>query len=295
MIRPQSDDYHHLQITNSNTKAPLTAYTIDIEGNLTISGTAVLSVSVRPNPITIAGNWVNYATGGFTEGTTSVTFDGVTQAITCTAGTENFFDVTFSGTGTVTANPHLDIANDIVISGTAVLAPAAGNNIFVFDDWTNYGTAGFTEGTSHVQFDGTGAQVMTNTAGTENFYDVTFTTSGTTTANPHLDIANDIVISGTAVLAPAAGNNIYVFDDWTNYGTAGFTEGTSNVQFDGTGAQVITNTVGTENFYNVTFTTSGTTTANPHLDIANDIVISGTAVLAPAATRNIYVFDDWTN
>ena len=301
MIRPQTDDYHHLEITNTpldgaSVKTPLSSYVIDIAGNLTISGSASLDVDAQNNNITIAGNWINTSSVGFVEGTETVDFDGAgAQFITCsTILTESFYDLIFSNSGTTTINPHLDIEDDIVISGTAVMAPVATRNIFVGDDWTNYATGGFTENDSHVQFDGGGDQTITCTAGTENFYDVTFKNAGTVTANPHLDIEDDIAIEDAAILAPAATRNIFVGDDWTNYATGGFTEGTSTVEFDGGADQSISNAGGTENFYNVSFTNGGTTSSNAMIDVANDITFTGTAVLNPN-NNTVFVGRHWAN
>ncbi len=292
---PVNNDYHDLNLENTGNKT--TDFHLDIAGDLNIVNTAVLVPDANRN-INIEGSWISYGTAGFTEGTTAyVQFDGTgVQGITSGSGTENFYDVKFTNTGSTTLNDHLDVARNIDIENTATLIPAVNQNINIGGSWSNHGTSGFTEGSSaYVEFDGTGAQSITNGDGTENFYDVKFTSTGTTTANDHLDVANNVDIENTATLAPAASQNINIAGNWTNHGTNGFTEGNSIVNFDGTGTQGITSGSNTENFYDVKFTNTATTTANDHLDVARNLDIENSAILAPAANQNINIAGNWTN
>src|SRR5205823_4891588 len=105
------------------------------------------------------------------------------------------------------------------ISGTAILTGSTGT-INVGGNWTNYGQAGFTEGTGTVNFNGA-AQAI-NTVGGETFNNVIFTNTGTKTPVLPMTANADLTISGSAILDGSTGT-INVGGNWTSYGQAGFT------------------------------------------------------------------------
>ena len=74
---------------------------LDIDGNLIIANNSTLDT--ENNTITIAGNWTNNngtASAGFTEGTSTVTFNGAGgQTINQTGTTETFHHVNINTTG----------------------------------------------------------------------------------------------------------------------------------------------------------------------------------------------------
>jgi len=92
--------YHHLTLSTSGTKTMDAS--LDINGNLTLSGTAELDVTSTPYNITLGGNWVNnstYSSGPFNEYTGKVTFNGsTTQTIGGTISDETFYDLEVNNT-----------------------------------------------------------------------------------------------------------------------------------------------------------------------------------------------------
>ena len=88
-----------------------------------------------------------------------------------------------------------------------------------------------------------------------SFYNVSVAANTTTLLNA-MTLNNNLNITGTAVLAPVA-NTINIGGNWSDYGTSGFTEATSTVNFDGTGLQTITTPSG-EKFNNLIVNNSGT-------------------------------------
>ena len=197
-----------------------------------------------------------------------------------------------ANSGIKTSSHNLDIAGDLTISETAILSPLESVQIDLAGNWTNYGTVGFSEGTSTVNFDGNGNQVVNTILGTEHFYDVIFSVSGIKTLNPTLDVANDLSIANSAQAHPIQ-KTTTVGGNWTNYNPIGFIEGTGTVVFDGA-AQQITNTSGSEEFHHLTFTNSGIKITTCALTVAQNLTISSDATL-DCGGNTIAVGGDWIN
>jgi hypothetical protein len=119
-------------------------------------------------------------------------------------------------------------------------------------DWTYIsGTVDATTNTSTLVFGGNNLAI---TSAGMNFYNTTFTTNTSTLAN-NFSVNNNLTIGGLSVLAPGS-NTINLGGKWTNWGTLGFNEATSTINFNGTALQTIT-TPGGENFTNVIVNNSG--------------------------------------
>jgi hypothetical protein len=210
----------------------------------------------------------------------SVTFDG--SSASSIIGPTAFYDLNIDKTGaTVTANSSFSIIHDLEIN-SGVLDPDV-NAIEIGGNWTNnVGTAGFTEGTGTVTFNGSNeADITTN----ETFYNLTLDKTnpqyyaleimdGVTinvtnnlnitdatiemNAGSTLNIDNNFVIALNAGLNALGdtGLNIYVGGDWTNNNTIydswkGFNPGTSTVTFNGSAEQIMDTNCANENFYNL--------------------------------------------
>ncbi|MFH0865179.1 MAG: T9SS type A sorting domain-containing protein, partial [Bacteroidota bacterium] len=112
----------YFNLTLSNTSGVQQTKTLsanaDVDGNLTISGLAVLSVSTFD--MTVAGNWNNSSTAAdpFTQGTRTVTFDG--------ASAQNIFN-TGNANGTVFNNVTI---NNSSLNGVTLVAPTNVNSAF---------------------------------------------------------------------------------------------------------------------------------------------------------------------
>ena len=104
--------YKNLLLSNLSTKQLSTSGTLNVGGDLTITGGIL---DIQTNNIDLKGNWENYSQAGFTEGIQKVTFSGTAkQTIQCIGG-EQFYDVdiTNSTIAGVELNTDLIISNDL--------------------------------------------------------------------------------------------------------------------------------------------------------------------------------------
>ncbi|UPT65626.1 MAG: T9SS type A sorting domain-containing protein [Sphingobacteriales bacterium JAD_PAG50586_3] len=121
--------YFHTIFSGSGAKTLRAATTVN--GNLAISGAAILDVSASNYLLNIKGNWTNSSLPGsslapFNARTGTVTFTGnAPQTITSSAyaGGNSFYNLTFNNTAT--SIPQILIANDDNATGTLTLT--AGN------------------------------------------------------------------------------------------------------------------------------------------------------------------------
>jgi hypothetical protein len=91
------------------------------------------------------------------------------------------------------------------------------------------------------------------------------------TINSTLNVLRDITILSPTVLNQS-GFDINIGGDWNSYGSAGFTEGTANVNFNGAGLQKI-NCSSDEDFYNLTIQNASTdgVELNSNVNVANNL------------------------
>lgn len=120
------------------------------------------------------------------------------------------------------------------------------------------------------------------------FYDLVLnSTSNTTTVGYGIDLEGSVTIEAGSTLEAGTFTHT-VAGNWTNNGT--FSNGTSNIRFDGT-----TQSIGTSNFYNLEFSVTGTKTIQGNLQINNNVLVSaGTSTISAVANRVIEVFGDFT-
>jgi hypothetical protein len=221
---------------------------LTVTGTLTTMGSSNLSINTPTagaNGIEAQGNITINNTGTTGGGTGGILIDGTAN--------QTFSSTSSSGQGWL---PYITIqktAGTLTMSGT----------ISETRNWTyTSGTVDATTNASTVVFGGHNLNVKSNGM---SFYNVNAISNNTTLGN-NMTTAGSVTISGTGVLIAGA-RTLNVGGNWTDYGTAGFTEGTSTVNFDGSGLQTIT-TPGGEEFYNLTTNNSGT-----GLFLNNDITI----------------------
>ena len=90
--------------------------TIYINGNLTIANTNSLStiLDLNNNSVSLKGNWINYSSSGFTEGTGMVSFAGtVAQTIT---GAEIFNKIEINNANGVTINNYILVSTELKLT-----------------------------------------------------------------------------------------------------------------------------------------------------------------------------------
>lgn len=253
--------------------------TIVVQNNFT----QTLGDFTPPANLNIGGNYTHDG-GTFTPGTGTVTFNGTGSQVISSAsfGTESFYNLTVnkaSGTVSTGANPTtIAIANNytqtqgnfnapatVTIGANATLTAGtltAGNLIDIKGNWTNNG-ATFAPATSTVTFTGTGAQAINGTAVSQTFYNLTINktagqtlTTGGSTAT--LNIQNNYTQT-QGNFTPIANGTTNVGGNWS-HDAGTFTPNTGTVNFNGSGAELITSSLlATETFYRLSITkTAGT-------------------------------------
>ena len=254
-------------------------------GNYTISGSISLNniefLANTNRTFTIPAATTLTALGDFTM--------AGTRRITINTGNVNingniFLKNTFA-TGGGTATLHILGAGNQAMDGTAiaisqnrlpfvVINKTGGTltlkgNISESRDWTyTSGTVDASSFASTVVFGGNNLNV---TSAGMNFYNV-ISTGNTVTLTNNLNVQNNLTITGGRI-APNA-NTINLGGNWNDYGTAGFTEATSTVNFNGTALQTIVSPGG-EDFTNLTVNNSGVgIQLNNNVTIATNITMT---------------------
>jgi fibronectin-binding autotransporter adhesin len=206
--------------------------TITAAGNLTLAGTARLTLNT--GNINVNGNII----------LTNTAANGGGSAIINIVGTANEI---MDGTALAITQNLLPFVNITKTGGTLTLK----GNISESQDWTyNSGTVDAASFTSTLIFGGNNLNV---TSAGMSFNNILVTGNAITLVN-NLTANNNITITGGHI-APGA-NMINIAGNWNDYGTAGFTEATSTVNFNGSALQTITSPGG-ENFTNFTVSNSG--------------------------------------
>ena len=250
------------------------AHAIDVEGNITIQNTAVLGNATSTGTINIGGNWSAVNAASFVQGSRTVNFDGAgAQTITNSSGTETFGNLTLSGGGIKSSSNLIDIDGNLLIAATTAQFSVT-NNINLSGNWTvtSTNTDPFVEGTYTVTLDGAGAQaISTVLAAGETFNNLTLSGSGIVSNTSILDINGNLLISGSGQLS--ASNDISLAGNWnvTGSNTNPFIEGTRTVTFDGNTQTLNTSVAAGETFYNLTISNTG---ASPLITLSKNVTVS---------------------
>ncbi|MGC3945918.1 MAG: hypothetical protein QM762_15570 [Chryseolinea sp.] len=185
----------------------------------------------------------------------------------------------------------VDVAGAVTIQNTAVLGGTGSVN--VGGNWSAVDGSSYLQGTRTTTFDGTG-QTISNTSGTEVFYNLSLAGSGTKSSSNIFDVDNNLAISGSAQLSLTT--DLTVGGNWTVTSSNGdpFVEGTRKVTLDGSGAQVISSSLASgETFYKLEITGAGAKSNNNTINITNDFVLDGTATTQLSGAGNINIGGDW--
>ncbi len=206
--------------------------TITAAGDLTLAGTARLTLNT--GNINVNGNVFLTNTAANGGGSATINIVGSANEI-------------LDGTALAITQSLLPFVNITKTGGTLTLK----GNISESQDWTyNSGTVDAASFTSTVIFGGNNLNV---TSAGMSFNNILVTGNAITLVNS-LTANNNITITGGHITP--VGNTINIAGNWNDYGTAGFTEATSTVNFNGSALQTITSPAG-ENFTNLTVNNSG--------------------------------------
>ena len=232
-----SHSLNHVTLEGSNnyTFTVSTGTVLTVTGTLSTIGASNIFISTP-----VAGAVAIQAQGDINISNTSTTGGGQGMILINGTSAQAFTDNSSASQGLL---PYVKIQKT---SGTLTMSGI----ISVSRDFV-YSSGTVNAGTSTVVFGGNSLSV---TSAGMSFYNVSVTTNTTTLLNS-LTLNNNLTISGSAILAPGS-NTINVGGNWSNWGSGGFTEATSTVNFNGTALQTITTTSG-ENFTNLTVNNSG--------------------------------------
>lgn len=219
------------QGNTNNTFNVNTGTVLTLTGILTTTGSANVVLNT-----TVAGATAIQAQGDINFNNTSTGSGGTGLILINGTGDQAF-------TGTAAAlRGQLPFITVQKLSGTLTISGV----ISVSRTWTwSSGIVDAVTNSSSVVFGGNNLNIVS--AGM-NFYNVTVS-SNTSTLGNDMTVEGNLTINGSGVLA-AGSRTINLSGNWTNRGTAGFTEATSTVRFNGSSWQNII-TTGTENFTNV--------------------------------------------
>jgi CSLREA domain-containing protein len=275
-ITPGSMTFNNVIINTGGSSLTVTAGTMDINANLTITTTSSIA-----GAITVAGNLSSADTTVI--GTGTITLDGAGAQTIDTTGGGDLPNGTLtinkaSGTATLASNLTLNGAGqDLTITQGALdlagfnLTLTAAGDVLTVDANGALRLQGGEIITASTKTFNAGSTVIYNGAGAygslaagNNYHHLTFNGAGSWTHTSALDVNGNLTItSGTL---SSGGQNVNVAGNWSNSGT--YTSGANTVTLDGTnqsinGSTTFNNlTKSVASAATLTFAASSTTTVN---------------------------------
>ena len=225
------------------------------------------------------------------------------EAMFKVTGTGSFYNIDFRGDVNKRLHNDITVDNNLYIRGNGDLiggTSSSGKNITIKGDWWQQsGKNNFTHANGTVTFSGSSNQNITSN---NNFRNVIINnTSGVSLVNDLTNITSTLTINSgstfdingqdlTAVTLVNNGNLQLLGSETVNITTMDTDSGT--VTYDGSGA---TGLAAGDNYYNLIFNQSGTSTLDTNLDVNGSVSISSGSLDASASNYNINVGGDWTN
>ena len=225
------------------------------------------------------------------------------EAMFKVTGTGSFYNIDFRGDVNKRLHTDITVDNNLYIRGNGDLiggTSSSGKNITIKGDWWQQsGKNNFTHANGTVTFSGSSNQNITSN---DNFRNVIINnTSGVSLVNDLTNITSTLTINSgstfdingqdlTAVTLVNNGNFQLLGSETVNITTMDTDSGT--VTYDGSGA---TGLAAGDNYYNLIFNQSGTSTLDTNLDVNGSVSISSGTLDASASNYNINVGGDWTN
>jgi hypothetical protein len=225
------------EAVSNSTLTVSTGTILTINGTMTTAGSANIYFNT-----TVAGATAIQALGNIIINNTAAGGGGNGQILINGTGNQLFSSTAAAGQGWM---PLLTIQK---ITGTLTLSGI----ITESRNWTY--TSGIVDAVTNATTVVFGGNNLTVSSGTMNFYHV-IVNANTATLTGNLVVKGNLTVNGTGILAPGA-NTIFLAGNWTDRSTAGFTEATSTVNFNGAITQTIT-TPGGENFNNMVVNNTG--------------------------------------
>ncbi|KAA3616964.1 MAG: T9SS C-terminal target domain-containing protein [Calditrichaeota bacterium] len=239
---------------------------LTISGDLSIYGTLT---SFGTDTITVAGDYEN--NGVLNPSTGTFIFNGVDQSLNSggTSSTKRFNNLVITGNSSVVLSAqNLQVNKNITIdSGSSLDVSSSNRTVFVGGAWANSGTFTYRAGT--VEFNSNSAQSVSG-SGTNDFYNIEFSGTGTKTLSGSIDVNGSITINSGATVN--GGNAIVTLEiNFTNNGS--FTGGTGTITFDRNGAQSISGN-STPTFNNIYFGGNNGKTLYVNINVTGELRVN---------------------
>lgn len=264
-------------------------YDLDVNGDLTIgsgAGAGALIVSSTTSEITVGGSWSRGTNGIFSNGSSTVTFDASSGAVTINPITSAFNNVVINGSATfnwqgaaTTISGNLTLTDGTFNPSTNNYTINLSGNVIrtggTFSTSTNGtvsligGNQAITDGTfRNLEIAGTLNKTFNNTNVIVGTLDIT--TTLVTAAGATLDMQGNVTINlGGTFNDSGNGSHTFSGATWTNSGTY---SGSGTITFNRSGNQ----DVGASTFYNLAFAGTGVKTLAGNLSIGNNLTIGDT-------------------
>jgi len=173
---------------NSGAILTLNGRNLDVDGDITITGT--LTISNSTDTVWAGGAWTR--SGTFNNGSSIVVFDANNGVRDITNGAFN--DVTFDGNATFLLASNMTVADDFTILNGTFDVSTSNRALSVGGDWSNSGT--FTPRNGTVTLNASSGTIPVNTGGTANAF-------------------NNLIVNASSVTYQLVTNNMAVNGDMT--------------------------------------------------------------------------------
>jgi hypothetical protein len=201
---PVGSQYYNLTISGNPKNLP---------NNLTILNdfNILTDTDLSSKNLTVGGNWISTVFNVTANISTFVTFNGTTQSISRSSGSEVIGNATFAGSGTKTLSGNLGFHAFVINSGVTV--NGGSGTIIISRNWTDNGT--FIPSTSTVRIAGGGAQTITRSTGTETFNILEIAGNGAKTLGSNISIANTLSFTSSNASFSTGSNSCTMVSDAT--------------------------------------------------------------------------------
>jgi len=249
--------------------------------------------------LNVYGNYTNDGTLGIASGTRTIMFKGsATQTVksggTGSAPNKRFVNIVMDKTGgsvVQSSGSTGDIYTNSITFTNGIWDNSVNNrNMTVTVTWTNSSTtAQYLPGTGTVTFNSTASRnILTGwTTGSvsagKSFYNVIRTgTGGTHTLSGHLNVLNNISITGGTLNTSASNYDIYVGGNWSNSVGTTFTPNASTVTFNSSGNRTITSNGNKFYYVTISKTSGGKITLLDNFESLNKTTVTSGTLEVPA-------------
>jgi len=286
-----------MSFNNVTVIANTTTLTSDLtaNGNITITG-GILAAGTRT--INLKGNWSNFGTAGFTEGTSTLNLNGAAQNITC-AGGDNFSKVIIAGTGNKTLVNNITVASTLTF--TAGLITTGANKVIMTaaGSIVGAGSGKYVFGNLQKNF-ATGSNVSRNfeTGNSASYLPVTITF-------PTITTAGDVTVSTTDGDHPQIASSCFISNKsinryWTlsNSGVAPVNyNATFNFLTSDVDPTALTNNVAVQVYNGGVWTNTTVNTRNPNSTVVTGVTTFGDIQIAESTSGSWtgVTNSDWNN